>query len=120
MAHFNIPLSSPQESPSRYPCGDCQDIFNNPRSLNQHKYAHGPNFPCPWCPGSFTVESTYERHMTRVHPIPITTTKRHKCFICQVLFHSSQDLLKHRKIEHIQNCKSFTGINFQILNVILM
>ncbi|XP_050076863.1 zinc finger protein 850-like [Anopheles maculipalpis] len=85
--------------PRKYPCKQCDKIFNQWVKLKMHvELEHNgtpPNFPCPQCGKSFIVRSRLKAHL-KTH----SERKEHACDVCDASFHNKGLLKRHRRALH--------------------
>ncbi|XP_013417393.1 zinc finger and BTB domain-containing protein 17 [Lingula anatina] len=78
-------------------CDECQKVFNNPRSLEQHvKRVHKKrSLLCDFCGKHFDRESAYRAHVTKHRNL---ATGKHACQYCEKIFSSKVDKVQHERI----------------------
>ena len=89
-------------------CPNCEQLFNNPCSLQRHKYSHLElKFPCRSCSRSFPFESDLINHRLkhRRHP-GHQCNHQSKGTVCRKWFFVKSDLTKHIKTHsgNIHSC----------------
>ena len=85
------------------PIDDCNEVFPTRLALSKHKKKHKKNFPCDWCPSSFTSEKYLKAHKTKYHEH--IEVSRNFCIQCEKQFDNYGELQNHINDAHNKKSK---------------
>lgn len=85
-------LNRHKESPTSYPCGDCEHVAESVRSLNVHRKIH-TGFVCKTCGEKFVTKSNLSEHQ-KTHHVDV---RPFLCSECGVRFIRNDYLVVHMR-----------------------
>jgi uncharacterized Zn-finger protein len=94
-----IKIATSTEKEGLYACNDCDKVYKNRCSLNDHRRLHdGTAFKCDECAYIFNTRQALDRHVRAVH----TNDRPFACDSCMSKFALHASLSHHKRIVHEQ------------------